>query len=37
MGVLDRAKLPKPTDEPGASWPAIAIGFFVAFGGVLYG
>ncbi|KAK3682868.1 general substrate transporter [Podospora appendiculata] len=27
----------KPTDDPGSSWPAIAIGAFVAFGGVLFG
>ncbi|KAK0755353.1 hypothetical protein N5P37_012180 [Trichoderma harzianum] len=37
MGVLDKVKIPKPNDEAGASWPAIAMGFFVAFGGVLYG
>ncbi|KKK16421.1 hypothetical protein P175DRAFT_0496813 [Aspergillus ochraceoroseus IBT 24754] len=27
----------KPEDTPGASWPAIVIGLFVAFGGVLFG
>jgi MFS family permease len=27
----------KPEDEAGASWPAISIGAFVAFGGVLFG
>ncbi|EKG09814.1 Sugar/inositol transporter [Macrophomina phaseolina MS6] len=27
----------KPDDVPGAAWPAILIGLFVAFGGVLYG
>ncbi|KAK7524439.1 glucose transporter-like protein [Phyllosticta citriasiana] len=27
----------KPKDVPGAAWPAIMIGLFVAFGGVLYG
>ncbi|KAK8220940.1 glucose transporter-like protein [Phyllosticta capitalensis] len=27
----------KPADVPGAAWPAIMIGLFVAFGGVLYG
>lgn len=37
MGVLEKLKIPKPDDEAGASWPAIAMGFFVAFGGVLYG
>ncbi|KAF2715223.1 high affinity glucose transporter RGT2 [Pleomassaria siparia CBS 279.74] len=29
--------LKKPADEPGKAWPAILIGLFVAFGGVLYG
>ncbi|EHK97861.1 MFS general substrate transporter [Glarea lozoyensis ATCC 20868] len=29
--------LKKPKDVPGRSWPAIMIGFFVAFGGVLFG
>jgi SP family sugar:H+ symporter-like MFS transporter len=29
--------LKKPTDEAGASWPAIMVGIFVAFGGVLFG
>lgn len=29
--------LRKPEGDPGASWPAIVIGLFVAFGGVLYG
>jgi SP family sugar:H+ symporter-like MFS transporter len=29
--------LKKPQNEPGKSWPAIAIGMFVAFGGVLFG
>ncbi|EOD51466.1 putative mfs monosaccharide protein [Neofusicoccum parvum UCRNP2] len=29
--------LNKPKDVPGAAWPAILIGLFVAFGGVLYG
>ncbi|KFY24114.1 hypothetical protein V493_05438 [Pseudogymnoascus sp. VKM F-4281 (FW-2241)] len=33
MGVL----LKKPEGTPGKSWPAIAIGLFVAFGGVLFG
>ncbi|OHF01502.1 hypothetical protein CORC01_03258 [Colletotrichum orchidophilum] len=27
----------KPAGVPGKAWPAIAIGFFVAFGGILYG
>jgi sugar porter (SP) family MFS transporter len=27
----------KPTNEAGAAWPAIVIGLFVSFGGVLYG
>lgn len=29
--------LKKPDDVPGAAWPAILIGLFVAFGGVLFG
>lgn len=33
MGIA----LKKPDDEPGAAWPAIVIGLFVAFGGVLFG
>jgi hypothetical protein len=33
MGLL----LKKPADEPGAAWPAIAVGLFVAFGGILFG
>jgi len=27
----------KPADEPGKAWPAIVIGLFVAFGGILFG
>ena len=33
MGIA----LKKPDDIPGKSWPAICIGLFVAFGGVLFG
>ncbi|KAL1303110.1 hypothetical protein AAFC00_006548 [Neodothiora populina] len=29
--------LKKPADEAGAAWPAVVIGLFVAFGGVLFG
>jgi len=29
--------LKKPDDEAGKSWPAICIGIFVAFGGILFG
>ncbi|KAF4976814.1 hypothetical protein FZEAL_6555 [Fusarium zealandicum] len=36
MNTVRRASLVKP-DEAGKAWPAIAIGMFVAFGGVLYG
>lgn len=32
-----RFALTKPKDVPGKSWPAILIGLFVAFGGVLFG
>ncbi|KAI1751366.1 high-affinity glucose transporter RGT2 [Xylaria castorea] len=34
MGVL---AIQKPDHEAGKTWPAIAIGLFVAFGGVLFG
>ncbi|KAF5980821.1 putative RCO3 glucose transporter [Fusarium bulbicola] len=37
MGLLGKASLSRPQDEPGKAWPAIAVGFFVAFGGVLFG
>ena len=33
MGILFN----KPADAPGKAWPAILIGLFVAFGGVLFG
>lgn len=36
MNAIRRASLSKP-EEAGKAWPAIAIGLFVAFGGVLYG
>ena len=29
--------LKKPEGIPGKSWPAILIGLFVAFGGILFG
>lgn len=32
-----RFALKKPADVPGKAWPAICIGLFVAFGGVLFG
>src|SRR5438094_80732 len=35
--ILRKASLAKPGDEAGKSWPAIAVGAFVAFGGVLFG
>jgi len=37
MNTLRRASLTKPHGEEGKTWPAIAMGFFVAFGGVLFG
>ncbi|KAM5343301.1 hypothetical protein ACJ41O_014267 [Fusarium nematophilum] len=37
MGILSKASLSKPEGEAGKAWPAIAMGFFVAFGGVLFG
>jgi len=36
-GPLRKLSLVKPREEAGKSWPAIAIGSFVAFGGVLFG
>lgn len=32
MGLLG-----KPANEPGSAWPAIMVGLFAAFGGILYG
>ncbi|KAH6884383.1 general substrate transporter [Thelonectria olida] len=37
MGVFRKASLSRPEGEAGKTWPAIAMGFFVAFGGVLFG
>ncbi|KAM6510645.1 Plasma membrane low glucose sensor [Fusarium solani] len=37
MGIFRRASLSRPEGEAGKTWPAIAMGFFVAFGGVLFG
>ncbi|KAK4206738.1 glucose transporter-like protein [Rhypophila decipiens] len=37
MAKVAKIPIAKPADEPGASWPAICIGAFVAFGGVLFG
>ncbi|POR38849.1 Putative glucose transporter rco-3 [Tolypocladium paradoxum] len=37
MGILRNVSLSKPAEEAGKSWPGIVIGFFVAFGGVLFG
>ncbi|KAI1455595.1 hexose transporter [Annulohypoxylon moriforme] len=34
---MSRFVFKKPEEEAGKAWPAIAIGFFVAFGGVLFG
>jgi hypothetical protein len=33
MGFL----IQRPEGTPGSAWPAIVIGLFVAFGGVLFG
>lgn len=32
-----KVNMKKPEEEAGKSWPAIAIGAFVAFGGILFG
>lgn len=37
MSAIRKLSLSKPQDEEGAAWPAIAVGAFVAFGGVLFG
>ncbi|KAH8887880.1 high-affinity glucose transporter RGT2 [Thozetella sp. PMI_491] len=37
MSGLRKLSLKKPHEEAGATWPAIAVGAFVAFGGVLFG
>jgi hypothetical protein len=37
MGLFGSMALARPSDEAGKAWPAIAVGFFVAFGGVLFG
>ncbi|MCJ1445107.1 MAG: High-affinity glucose transporter rgt2 [Stictis urceolatum] len=34
---MGRYTFKKPADAAGKTWPAIAVGMFVAFGGVLYG
>lgn len=37
MGKFKSLALSAPKDEAGKTWPAIAVGLFVAFGGVLFG
>ncbi|KAK4151366.1 high-affinity glucose transporter RGT2 [Chaetomidium leptoderma] len=37
MGVLKSLSLSKPETVAGKTWPSIAVGLFVAFGGVLFG
>ncbi|KAJ4171446.1 Plasma membrane low glucose sensor [Fusarium falciforme] len=37
MRIFRKASLSRPEGEAGKTWPAIAMGFFVAFGGVLFG
>ncbi|KAI1408381.1 high-affinity glucose transporter [Hypoxylon sp. FL1857] len=37
MGRFSSAIFHKPEEDAGKAWPAIVIGLFVAFGGVLYG
>ncbi|KAK1238427.1 hypothetical protein MKX07_006573 [Trichoderma sp. CBMAI-0711] len=37
MRFSEKLGFKRPDDEAGASWVAILMGFFVAFGGVLYG
>jgi hypothetical protein len=35
--IMARRLPVKPAEDEGKAWPAIAIGLFVAFGGVLFG
>ncbi|TPX10361.1 uncharacterized protein E0L32_008766 [Thyridium curvatum] len=35
--LKEKVNMKKPEEEAGKSWPAIAIGAFVAFGGILFG
>ncbi|KAH6847502.1 high-affinity glucose transporter RGT2 [Chaetomium sp. MPI-CAGE-AT-0009] len=37
MGLLNTLTLSQPEKVAGKTWPAIAVGLFVAFGGVLFG
>lgn len=37
MGIARKVSLSKPPGEAGKAWPGIAVGFFVSFGGVLFG
>ncbi|EXL93737.1 hypothetical protein FOIG_13306 [Fusarium odoratissimum NRRL 54006] len=37
MQLFRKTSLSRPEGEAGKTWPAIAMGFFVAFGGVLFG
>ena len=34
---IKKLSISKPKEEAGKAWPAIAVGAFVAFGGVLFG
>ncbi len=37
MSAVTRKLSLVKSEQPGKSWPSIAVGFFVAFGGVLFG
>ncbi|CRK19463.1 hypothetical protein BN1723_011887 [Verticillium longisporum] len=37
MSLLKNLSLSRPENEAGKAWPAIGVGLFVAFGGVLFG
>jgi hypothetical protein len=37
MGVFKSLAITRPEKVEGKTWPAIAVGLFVAFGGVLFG
>lgn len=37
MGILNTLALRGPEGEAGKAWPAISMGLFVSFGGILFG
>ena len=37
MAFLKSLALSRPPKEAGKTWPAVVVGLFVAFGGILFG